>query len=318
MPNATYSIRRYSAELQTSWDAFISASRNGTFLLERGFMDYHADRFTDHSLLFFRDEKLIALLPAEEREGTLTSHGGLTYGGFIFGADGTAVSTLKCFEALKHYLQEAPQLHTLRYSPPPAFYANYPSAEDRYALFRIGARLTALKLTSVIPLGSPLPMNQLRKRKVKACEKAGLQLMSDTDFAAFWNILEENLKTRHDVRPVHTLQEMQLLHSRFPDNIHLHRMVDSAGQTHGGCVVFETQTTAHIQYIASTPYGRAHGALDGLFNRLIHQRYTHKQWLDFGVSVEQGGAILNEGLVMQKEGFGARAFNYETWEVRIK
>lgn len=318
MPNATYSIKRYTPALRNTWDAFIRVSRNGTFLLERGFMDYHADRFTDHSMLFYRDEKLIALLPAEEREGTLTSHGGLTYGGLIFGAEGTAVSTLKCMETLVNYLRTETQIRSLRYSPPPAFYANYPSQEDRYALFRIGGTLTALKLTSVIPLGSPLPMNQLRKRKVKACEKAGLQLMSDTDFAAFWNILEENLKTRHDVRPVHTLQEMQLLHSRFPDNIHLHRMVDSAGQTHGGCVVFETQTTAHIQYIASTPYGRAHGALDGLFNRLIHQRYTHKQWLDFGVSVEQGGAILNEGLVMQKEGFGARAFNYETWEVRIK
>lgn len=281
-------------------------------------MDYHADRFTDHSLLFYRNEKLIALLPAEEREGTLTSHGGLTYGGLIFGNEGTVVSTLKCFEILIHYLKTATQIQTLRYSPPPAFYANYPSEEDRYALFHFGGTLSALKLTSVIPLGSPLPLNQLRKRKVKACEKAELRLVSDTNFAAFWNILEENLKTRHDVRPVHTLQEMQLLHSRFPDNIHLHRMVDCAGQTHGGCVVFETQTTAHIQYIASTPHGRAHGALDGLFNRLIHEVYAHKQWLDFGVSVEQGGAILNEGLVMQKEGFGARAFNYETWEVRIK
>jgi hypothetical protein len=79
MPNATYTIQRYTPALRDTWDAFISASRNGTFLLQRGFMDYHADRFTDHSLLFFRDEKLIALLPAEEREGTLTSHGGLTY-----------------------------------------------------------------------------------------------------------------------------------------------------------------------------------------------------------------------------------------------
>ena len=92
---------------------------------------------------------------------------------------------------------------------------------------------------------------------------------------------------------------------------------DAEGNTHGGCVVFETQTTAHIQYIASTPYGREHGALDGLFARLIQEVYAHKQWLDFGVSVEQGGAILNEGLVMQTEGFGARAFYYATWEIIV-
>ncbi len=317
MPNATYSIQRYSAGLQSLWDTFVGASRNGTFLLQRGFMDYHADRFTDHSLLFYRNEELIALLPAEEREGILNSHGGLTYGGLIVGASGTAVSVLKCFEALQLYLKHETTIHTLRYSPPPAFYASYPSEEDRYALFRLGARVTALKLTSLIPLQQPLPLNQLRKRKMKACEKAGLSLISDAEFGAFWTMLEANLAERHATKPVHTLQEIQLLHSRFPQNIHLHRMVDAEGNTHGGCVVFETTTTAHIQYIASTPYGREQGALDGLFAQLIQEVYAHKQWLDFGVSVEQGGAILNEGLVMQKEGFGARAMNYETWELHL-
>ncbi|MBO5677534.1 MAG: GNAT family N-acetyltransferase [Bacteroidaceae bacterium] len=318
MPNATYPIQRYTPALRDTWDAFVSASRNGTFLLQRGFMDYHADRFTDHSLLFYRNEKLIALLPAEEREGWLTSHGGLTYGGFIVGADGTAVSTLKCFEALKLYLKEETQIHTLRYSPPPSFYATYPTEEDRYALFRLGARLSSLKLSSVIPLGAPLPPNQLRKRKAKACLQAGLRPVNTADWAAFWTVLKENLAARHATQPVHTLQEILLLRERFPEHIHLHCTADSEGNIHGGCVVFETTTTAHVQYIASTPYGREVGALDGLFQHLIQEVYAHKQWFDFGISTELGGALLNEGLVMQKEGFGARAVNYETWELLIK
>lgn len=318
MPNATYTIERYTPAFRECWDTFVSVSRNGTFLLERGFMDYHSDRFKDHSLLFFRGDELIALLPAEERNDILTSHGGLTYGGLIIGASGTAISILKCFETLLQYLKEVTNIHTFRYSPPPCFYASYPSEEDRYALFRLGAQLSTLKLTSVIPLGSPLRMSHLRKRGIKACAKSKLSLVSDTNFAAFWTILEENLWTRHATRPVHSLEEIQLLHQRFPENIHLHRMTDEEGTTHGGCVVFETRTTAHIQYIASTPYGREHGALDGLFNSLIQDVYAHKQWFDFGVSVEQGGAVLNEGLVMQKEGFGARAFNYETWELQVR
>ena len=318
MPNATYSIQRYSAELQSSWDAFVRASRNGTFLLQRGFMDYHADRFADHSLLFYRNEELIAVLPAEEREGVLNSHGGLTYGGLIVGAAGTAVRVLKCFELLVDYLRTKTAIYTLRYTAAPSFYATYPTEEDRYALFRLGAHLSAVKLSSVIPLSSPLSPNQLRKRKVKQCEKAELALSETPDWTAFWQMLEENLVARHATTPVHTLQEMLLLKERFPEQIHLHCMVDKLGVTHGGCVVFETETTAHVQYIASTPYGREVGALDGLFMHLIRDRYAHKQWFDFGVSVEQGGKVLNEGLVMQKEGFGARAMNYETWETCIK
>ena len=317
MPNSTYSIRRYSAAQQSLWDAFISASRNGTFLLQRGFMDYHADRFEDHSLLFYRDEELIALLPAEERAGVLNSHGGLTYGGLIVGAAGTAVSTLKCFEALRHYLQEETQIHTLRYSPAPSFYAIYPTEEDRYALFQLGAQLSSLKLSSVIPLAAPLPPNQLRRRKAKACQQAGLRPATEANWAAFWTVLEENLAARHATKPVHTLQEILLLRNRFPEHIHLHCMTDLEGCIHGGCVIFETTTTAHVQYIASTPYGREVGALDRLFLHLIQEVYAHKQWFDFGISTEQGGALLNEGLVMQKEGFGARAVNYETWELLI-
>lgn len=57
-------IKRYSIEQKDLWDAFVDASKNGTFMLKRGYVDYHADRFTDHSLLFYRDEELVALLPA--------------------------------------------------------------------------------------------------------------------------------------------------------------------------------------------------------------------------------------------------------------
>lgn len=317
MPNALYTIQRYSAELQTSWDSFVGGSRNGTFLLQRGFMDYHSDRFEDHSLLFYRDGELLAVLPAEQRDGVLASHAGLTYGGMIVGASGTAVRVMKCFELLLQYLRAETAIHTLRYSPPPAFYATYPSEEDRYALFRLGAQLTAVKLSSVIPLSAPLAPNQLRRRKAKQCEKAGLTLADAPEWDAFWTMLEENLSARHATKPVHTLQEILLLRKRFPEHIHLHCMTDNAGSVHGGCVVFETQTAAHVQYIASTPYGREVGALDALFIHLIQEVYAHKQWFDFGISVEQGGAVLNEGLVMQKEGFGARAMNYETWELHL-
>jgi hypothetical protein len=74
-------ILRYSPEHASDWDAFVDNSRNGTFLFRRGYMDYHADRFADHSLMAVSSGKLMAVLPANEAEGTLWSHQGLTYGG---------------------------------------------------------------------------------------------------------------------------------------------------------------------------------------------------------------------------------------------
>ena len=48
-----FDIVRYTADKEAEWNAFVAQSKNGTFLFDRGYMDYHSDRFTDHSLMFF-------------------------------------------------------------------------------------------------------------------------------------------------------------------------------------------------------------------------------------------------------------------------
>ena len=77
------SIVQYNPKYKTLWDNFVSNSKNGVFLLNRDYMDYHSDRFRDHSLMFFKNEKLIGLMPANEHNNALNSHEGLTFGGII-------------------------------------------------------------------------------------------------------------------------------------------------------------------------------------------------------------------------------------------
>ena len=99
-------IRRYNPNDDVAWDTFVDTSKNGTFMLKRGYMDYHADRFEDYSLMFYNDEKLIALLPASIHGSELRSHGGLTYGGFVTNLHMTAQIMLKIFETLKEYMSQ--------------------------------------------------------------------------------------------------------------------------------------------------------------------------------------------------------------------
>ena len=77
-------IERYTPAHAAEWDAFVDASRNGTFLHRRGYMDYHAHRFADHSLMA-RDHagRLLAVLPAHTSGTVLASHNGLSYGGWL-------------------------------------------------------------------------------------------------------------------------------------------------------------------------------------------------------------------------------------------
>lgn len=306
----------YTTDKKEEWNSFVAGSRNGTFLHLREYMDYHSDRFTDHSLMFYSGEQLIAILPANIKEGTVISHGGLTYGGLLLGNNATAGCVLDIFASLTEHLSATGEVKTLIYRPVPHIYHRYPCEEDLYALFRNNAVLTERKISSTIKLGEPLPFKG--RRKLTTATKKRLHIVEDNDFAAFWEVLNSRLKDKYGVAPVHSLQEIELLHNRFPRNILLFRVTDELGSTLGGVVMYIAGKTVHTQYTGSTDEGRRIGVLDHLYDYLINERFRHLEYLDFGVSVEQGGHYLNSGLITQKEGLGGRAVMYDTYAIEIK
>ena len=77
---------------------------------------------------------------------------------------------------------------------------------------------------------------------------------------------------------------------------------------------------AHVQYIAASDEGCRLSALDWLFSQLpswLSRHAPEVSYLDFGISTEQGGTYLNEGLIFQKEGFGARAVCYDHYTLPL-
>lgn len=141
----------YTPAHKAFWDDFVKKARNGLFMFERDYMDYHADRFTDYSLLFYDDDELLALLPANHVGHELVSHGGLTFGGFITGRKIRTNRMLECFAALREHMV-AEGLNRLVYKAIPHIYHNIPAEEDLYALFVNGAELLKTEVTATIDL----------------------------------------------------------------------------------------------------------------------------------------------------------------------
>ena len=308
----TISARRYTPADAARWDAFVRASRNGTFLFERGYMDYHADRFEDASLLIHDDATLLAVLPASRSGEGISSHGGLTYGGFVYGDSMTTARMLEVFDAVAAHCR-AEGVRRVLYKTVPSIYPRYPSEEDRYALFRADAPLVRRDVLAVVPAADRLAYQERRRRGVKKARAAGVEVTASDRWADFWGVLDANLRARHGVGPVHSLEEIKLLYSRFPDAIRLFVALDSGGVV-AGAVLYDTPRVAHVQYISASDRGRELHALDALFDHLLSGVYADKQWFDFGISNEDGGRMLNVGLIEQKEGFGARAVAHDFYE----
>ncbi len=312
-------VKRYTQADREQWNVFNKNAKNGHFMFDRNFMEYHSDRFTDHSLLFFDDDRLTALLPVSEKEGVLYSHGGLTYGGFLSDTNMKQTTMNACFDALLKYAKEN-GFTKFVYKCIPYIYHKQPAEEDRYALYANGAKLMCVDASTYVNLDDPLRMQKQRERHIKKALKEGVEVREFTelqDFETFIAMENDVLARRHDTKAVHTGQELKMLRDRFPENIHLIAAVKD-GEMIGGTVLFVSDTVVHTQYLGANETGRRIGALDLAVSKVIEQYRGKKHWLDFGISTEHGKIYLNEGLISQKEGFGGRTGVYEIWQIETQ
>jgi hypothetical protein len=308
-------VVQYQAEHKSLWDQFLAHAKNGVFLFQRDYMEYHRDRFQDHSLLFFAEEKLVALLPANLTSDTLISHGGLTFGGVVSDERMKTPLMLEVFDALRAHLQTG-DIQKLTYKATPHIYHDLPAEEDLYALFRHRAQLVARGVSSAVYLPCRAPVSKDRKARIKQGQKSGLEIRQSEDYETFAAMVAHVLSTRHGLKPVHTAAELRLLAGRFPQNIKLFA-AGRGEQMLAGVLVYESKCVAHAQYISSTDEGRETGAPDLLLDYLISEQYPEKRYFDFGISTEQSGRHLNKGLIDNKEGFGARAVLYDVYEMML-
>lgn len=310
-------LRPYTPADAAAWNAFVAQARNATFLHDRRFMDYHAHRFTESSWMAEAAGEVVAVLPANRVGDLLVSHGGLTYGGWLLSPSLTAAPFLGLFERWLEALREA-GVTRVRYKCVPHIYHRYPAEEDLYALFRIGARLVRRDLSTAIDLACPYPPNEDRRRNLKVSLKRGVRVARSEDWPAYHVLLTETLAARHGVQPVHSLEDLLTLHAAFPERIRLYEARDSGGAMVAGLVLFDTDTAAHTQYMTSGPAGRKLGALDALVAHVQEEVRPVRRWLAFGISTEDEGRTLNEGLAYQKESLGGRSVVHDLYEFEVE
>lgn len=310
-------IKKYKKEFKYIWDNFVNTSKIPMFMFNRDFMEYHKDRFQDASILFFNEkEELIAVMPASSNGRKIISHGGLTYGGIISNKKMKQHTMLDCFDVLKQYYRLL-GFNCLIYKSIPYIYFNCPAQEDLYALFRNDAKLLKAECSCTIDFGNIISMPKGRKAQISRAKREGSFITESTDFEGFINLENEVLEKYHNTKAVHTGKELSYLYEKFPNNIKLFIAHDSHGQYVGGSVVFIYNDIIHTQYLAANDWARKNGALDLVIKYIFDKYKEEKHYLDFGISNENNGLILNEGLMSQKEGFGGRSVIQHTWEISL-
>jgi len=314
-------IKKYTSTDKQIWDNFLSVSKNATFLFRRDFIEYHGERFLDHSVLIFNSKKkILALFPACQKNKTIYSHSGLSYGGIIFHQDIRFHETKAIFQILLDYFQ-LQGFQKIIYKQLPYFYQQYPNYEEDIILYQLKAQLIRKDIGAIIDLQSSRPATFLRGRSreldLQKAQNYGLEIIQSNELSFFWeNILTPNLRIRHQIYPTHSLKEINHLAHLFPENISFFT-VQKNQEVLAGTLIFQTNEVAHAQYIASSKLGKKHGALTLLFQHLVQNEYSYFKFFSFGVSTENQGKNLNQGLHTWKESFGARAVPHNIYQILI-
>lgn len=314
-------LRPYEPADADAWDAFCAAAHQATFLHSRRFLSYHGDRFRDRSLILADGGNWAAVFPAAAQPGDdrcVVSHPGITYGGILHQAGLAGERVLDALSMIcRHYAAQG--YERLIYKATPWFYHMTPAQDDLYALFRLGVRRVRCDLSSTIDLQRRRPVRERRRRSLKKALRSGVEVREGNEFLpAFWQVVTDNLKQKHQTSPVHTLAEATMLAERFPDNI---RCVVglTADDVIAGVLLFTTPVVAHAQYIASSAAGYEISALDAVFEHCIEEAVSDgKRWFDFGISTESSGLVLNDGLYRFKSEFGGGGTVHEFFEIDLR
>ena len=309
------SITRFKKDDTALWNKFLSTARNELFIFNRAYMDYHEDRFADHSLMILRDEKLFAVFPANAKDKKIYSHAGLTFGGLISSNELRANEAVEVLDLIIQYCSNL-GFEEIYYKVIPYIFYKYPCQEDLYALFRHNAVLYRRDISSVIDLTDPIRFSETKRQAINKCRQANVEVSENKNFSEYWDLLKSVL-SKFDVLPVHTLSEISYLKQNFSDTIRLFE-ARLAGELLAGIVIYDYGKTIHTQYMANSEKGRSMGTLDFINAQLITGEFKNRKYYSFGISTEQEGKVLNEGLIKQKEMMGGRAIVNDFYKISIK
>ena len=311
----SYKVTRLNQANKSSFQQLYSQCAHITFQHSLKFLEYHEDRFEDHSVLILDNETPTGYLLAARdllNNDVVISHPGATFSGLVVTSDIKGTRLTELLESvLTFYRFEGFQ--TLIYKDVPQIYYPHSKGDFTYAAFRNQAKYHMVQLSAVIDLTHE---NSFSSRRIRTLKKNSTQLNISNEWSnlnRYWDVLSNNLWDKFRARPVHTLAEIELLKTSFDDSIELFTATQiDQNEIIAGILVFKSSRVWKAQYISSSILGRDVGAVDFLIQKIMSSaREMNVIYFDLGTSNENSGLLLNENLYNFKLEFGAEGVAYE-------
>jgi hypothetical protein len=307
----------YADKDRDTWEWIVKDSNNGTLYHTQKFLEYHPKgRFNNFHHIIAVDGNACCAVPgciAESEKGkTFVSYSGASVGGFVLPEDFGLEDTDRVICAFLDYLKGR-GFCRIEITLPPIFYGRRQNNHADFILSREGFGFKKREVSSVIALNYPdddilKTFEPSARRSVKKATTSGVEVMADdseTAYRDYYKILEKNLNLRHNVKPVHTVEEMMDIKRRFPEEVFLFTARHS-GRIIGGIWLFKINRDVSVAfYISHDQEYQELRPINLLYYETIRKTVSWKQKY-FELGLFTVNMAPNYGLGRFKESFGAQ------------
>lgn len=333
---SNYKVIKYSSLYYVEWQGFVHKSVNGTIFHEQKFLSYHEDgKFEDYSLLVYENELLIALFPAAkiERNGkiVLKSHPGTSYGGLVCKYE-TLKKVIEIHQAIENYAKSN-GFSRIEFRQAPKIFLRKIFDQFDFALITLGyvredqelstcydlSRFYDVAFEGMIDYFDNKGRNKVKKN-IKKALRNGLQFreLLDSEIPEYYEMLLDNLK-RHNVTPAHSLVDIIKLKNLYSHRVRLYG-VFVKGKMAAGYLLFNINDFGWHVFYGSMNYEfqEDRPTTYGLFMLLYTYSHKREEYLNMGISTENGGRDINWGLLEFKESFRGLGIMRTYWSKDLK
>ncbi len=292
-------------------------------------MNYHpADRFKDNSILVYELGKLVSVFPAAiiHKDGfvLLKSHPGSSYGGFVIKDNIGVNSALNLITEFENY-SKANKINKIEFRLQERIFNQKQIDEIEFALKFNNWKREAEELSTFYNLDNINHLNSKKSLLSMYSDKAktnyyqslknGLnsRYLKISEIELFYTILKSNLE-KHKTQPVHSESEIYSLMKSYPNRVRIHGTFRGDELLSAFLIFAVNKIGWHIFYSA-LDYSKKEllPIKFGLTELLLSLKSEGSKVLNYGISTENSGKIVNYGLFNFKESFGGQSALRTYW-----
>ncbi len=318
-------VVKYSEQYRKRWDEFVRNSNNGTMFHLQKFFDYHTPgKFNFNHLMVIDKGNIAALLPGSIVENNIfESPIGASYGSLVLG-DISFKRTMDIVSTILDYGIKS-GLNGFVLTAAPMIYDKFQTQSLEFALLWQGFKYELHYISSAIHLDKNRDIIDrfrptIRRNIRKSLKNPDIRVEINDRYDEFYPILIEN-KSRHDVKPTHSLEDLLKLQKLLPDALKLF-MVYYKGKPIGGSVMFYPNKQVALCFYNMLRYDYAeYKPIQRVMYELVKDATeAGYEYVDIGVSQDtkaDNPMTPSMGLIDFKEKFDAKTIMRNTLSIKF-